>query len=139
MYSADWIVRYGIVKSTLIFSLICVLFSFITYLIIALITDLLHPVGLFMSFIVPAIVVPPICMRQLRLTQLLYRARKDLLMFQEELEKRVAERTLELSNVNEQLKNEIQERKRAEQYLQENEERYRFYPLFSGDKVRYLL
>jgi PAS domain S-box-containing protein len=43
----------------------------------------------------------------------------------EELELRVQERTQELSNINEELKNEIAERKRAEVLLAESEERYR--------------
>jgi len=53
------------------------------------------------------------------------RAAESLQKSRAELEQRVEERTIELTKINEQLKDEIQERKRAEGKLREKEERYR--------------
>ncbi len=56
--------------------------------------------------------------------------RDKLLAYSSELETKVAERTIELKNANEQLQLELIERKRAEERLGESEERYR--TLFEG-------
>ncbi len=50
---------------------------------------------------------------------------EELLVLNEELEKRVAERTLELENANERLQVELSERRRAEQALSIQEQGYR--------------
>ncbi len=53
------------------------------------------------------------------------RQAEELRVSKEELELRVKERTLELSKINEELKNEIAERKRTEVLLADSKERYR--------------
>lgn len=53
------------------------------------------------------------------------RAEEELRKARDELEQRVAERTLELREANLQLRQEIEERKRIEKALRENERRYR--------------
>jgi PAS domain S-box-containing protein len=52
-------------------------------------------------------------------------AEEELRKAHAELEKRVAERTVELVQINEQLKREIEDRKRIEEELRESETRYR--------------
>jgi PAS domain S-box-containing protein len=59
------------------------------------------------------------------------RAVEELRKAHDELELRVKERTAELTKANERLKHEIEERKRAEEYLKISEEKYRL--LFSND------
>jgi len=54
---------------------------------------------------------------------------------QDELELRVAERTSELVRVNAELRNEIKERKKAEEALQEREEMYRLLTETSPDAL----
>ena len=58
-------------------------------------------------------------------TKRLQYAEKELLIAQQEMERRVIERTSDLRNVNKRLKDEISERKRAEEALRESEDRYR--------------
>jgi PAS domain S-box-containing protein len=52
-------------------------------------------------------------------------AEEDLVKARDELEKRVEERTADHANANEQLRLEIEERKRAEEALRESEEKFR--------------
>ena len=52
-------------------------------------------------------------------------AEEALVKARDELEKRVEERTADLANANEQLRLEIEERKRAEEALRESEEKFR--------------
>jgi PAS domain S-box-containing protein len=54
-----------------------------------------------------------------------YQAERKLQEINDLLEHRVAERTAELASVNKELENEIAERKQAEQWLLENEQRFR--------------
>ncbi|MBN2466808.1 MAG: PAS domain S-box protein [Deltaproteobacteria bacterium] len=54
------------------------------------------------------------------------RAEEAVRRAQDELEQRVRERTAELTDVNQRLQQEVEERKRAEISLQQSEERYRY-------------
>jgi PAS domain S-box-containing protein len=65
--------------------------------------------------------------------QRLREANEDLRVHRQEMERRVEERTAELSQINEQLQREIAERKRAEGALRESEEKYRVVADFTFD------
>jgi PAS domain S-box-containing protein len=60
-------------------------------------------------------------------------ANRDKDLLNEELERRVVERTRQLSLVNQELKREIAERKRAEEALRESEQRFRDYAETASD------
>ncbi|MCX5813843.1 MAG: response regulator [Proteobacteria bacterium] len=111
------ITRFGIAKSAFFMSVLCVLVSLLLFFIIAFFAGgyTVRPVDIFASLIIPAFIAPPVCIILLRIVNLLYQARADLLKAQEELEKKVAERTRELTNTNELLREEIEERKRMEE------------------------
>jgi PAS domain S-box-containing protein len=111
------IARFGVVKLTLILTLLCVLSSLLVFLILSHITGYTRPFGIFISLITPLIVAPPVCIILLKVARLLYVAQDELLRAQEVLERKVADRTQELFKANEQLRNEIQERKQAEEEL----------------------
>lgn len=111
------VTRFGIAKSTLVMSALCIIISLLLYFIItfSLGGGVIHPIDVFTSFIIPAIVAPPTCIVLLRIVNLLYQLRADLLKAQEELEKKVTERTRELTDANELLRQEIEERKKMEE------------------------
>jgi len=111
------ITQFGIAKSTLFMSALCVLVSLLLFFTIAFFAGnyTIRPVDIFASLIIPALIAPPVCIILLRIVNLLYQTRSDLLKAQEELEKKVAERTEELKNANEMLKEEMKERKSMEE------------------------
>ncbi len=111
------ITRFGIAKSVFFMSALCILFSLLLFFTIAFFAGgyTVRPVDIFASLIIPALIAPPVCIILLRIVNLLYQTRADLLKAQEELEKKVAERTEALRNANELLKEEIEERKRMEE------------------------
>jgi signal transduction histidine kinase/ActR/RegA family two-component response regulator len=111
------ITRFGTVKYTLFSSALCVLFSLLLYFIIAFTfaDGIIKPIAVLTATVIPAIVAPPFCIILLKIVNLLYQARADLLKAQEEIEKKVTERTEELRNANELLREEIEERKRMEE------------------------
>jgi len=117
--------QFGVVKSTLIFSTFCILFSFLIYLIASSFFGQIRTIGVIVSLITPALVAPPVCVILLKITRALYLAQTEIIKAREALEEKVAERTQELKLANEQLSNEIEERKHAERALRESEERYR--------------
>ena len=119
------ITRLGVLKSTLLMSILSVLLSFLVYLAIAFASGTFRPVGVIISLITPALVAPPVCIALLRLAFSLFHTRQELLAVQGDLEERVKRRTVELEGMNGQLRAEIQERRQVEQDLRESEARYR--------------
>jgi two-component system cell cycle sensor histidine kinase/response regulator CckA len=109
------IIQLGLVKSTLIFSLFAILYSFLIYIAIGLVAGIIRPIGIFVSIVAPALIAPIICVLLIRTTLALYRAEKELLEAQRDLERRVLERTRELEESNRKLTGEIEERKRTEE------------------------
>ncbi|SEM77560.1 PAS domain S-box-containing protein [Syntrophus gentianae] len=110
--------RFGVIKLTGILTAFCVLLSLSFYLAFAFIVGEVRNIGIFLSLLIPSLVAPPVCILLLRLNRSLYRVQEELLRTQEGLERRVAERTEELDEKNERLRDEIQEKKQAEAALQ---------------------
>jgi two-component system, cell cycle sensor histidine kinase and response regulator CckA len=121
MHIRNIVTRASVIKLTLVLALFCILFSLTIYFVTAfIIVGSFRGFEIFLSSFIPAIVSPPVCILLLKVTRSLYRVKEDILKAQAELENRVAGRTQELYRANEQLKEEISERKQAEQNLQES-------------------
>jgi len=117
--------RLGVVKSTVLLSAFCILFSLIIYLTMAFIGDSIRAAGVFMAIVIPAIIAPAACATLLRTTDSLYRAQDEILRARQELEDKVAARTQELTAANAMLREEINARKEVEHSLRDSEERFR--------------
>ena len=115
--------QYGIVTTTLIITLVAMLFSFLLYIGIGTILGEITPVGTLASVIIPVFVAPPIAYVVLRLTQRLGLAEKELLDAYNSLELQVRTRTAELSAANRQLQDEITKRSQTEKKLKKGVER----------------
>jgi diguanylate cyclase (GGDEF)-like protein/PAS domain S-box-containing protein len=77
------------------------------------------------DYLFKAEIRPPLLIRSLRYALERKRAQEALKKQYDLLDQRVQERTVELVRINEQLKKEIEEKRRAEQSLQENEKLFR--------------
>jgi putative nucleotidyltransferase with HDIG domain len=111
--------QFGIVKTTLIITLIAMLCSFLLYLGIGTVLGEITPVSIIASVIIPVLVAPPIAYTVLRLTQRLGLAEKELLDAYNSLELQVRLRTAELVTANRHLQEEIKKRIRTEKKLKQ--------------------
>jgi putative nucleotidyltransferase with HDIG domain len=109
--------RFGIVKATLIATLLAIFSSLVLYFCIATVLGQITPIGIFSSFVIPTCVTPPIAYSILRLAQRLGLAERELLDAYNSLELQVRMRTAELITANRQLQEEIVSRSRTEQKL----------------------
>lgn len=116
----DIVARTSSVKLGLLLTTASSLFSLCLYLVVASAFDSVRIVGVLASLLIPAVTAPPICIVILKVARSLYSAQEEILKAQMELEIKVADRTQELHRANIHLREEIQERKQAEQDLRES-------------------
>ncbi len=109
--------RFGIIKATLIATLLAIFSSLVLYFCIATVLGKITSIGIFSSFVIPTCVTPPIAYSILRLAQRLGFAEKEVLNAYNSLELQVRMRTAELITANRQLQEEIASRSRTEQKL----------------------
>ncbi len=115
------IIRFGVLKLSMVLTLSCVIVSLAIYIILAFLTGIsIRTVGVAISTLTPLIMAPIFCITILNVVRSFYRAQEEIMKAHAELERKVADRTQELQRTNEQLREEIQERKQAEQYLRDS-------------------
>jgi putative nucleotidyltransferase with HDIG domain len=115
--------KFGIVKATLIATLLSILFSFLLYMGIGTALGEITPIGILSSVIIPACVAAPIAYLLLRLSQRLGLAEKELVNAYNSLELQIRLRTAELTKANRLLQNEIALRTRTEKKLKRGVDR----------------
>jgi putative nucleotidyltransferase with HDIG domain len=109
--------RFGIVKATIIATVLAVFSSFVAYFCIGTLLGEITPIATLSSVIIPLLIAPPIAYSVLRLAQRLGFAEKEVLDAYNSLELQVRMRTAELIQANRQLQGEIILRTRSEQQL----------------------
>jgi putative nucleotidyltransferase with HDIG domain len=115
--------RFGIVKATLIATVLAVFSSFVTYIGIGTVLGEITPIATLSSVIIPLLIAPPIAYSVLRLAQRLGLAEKEVLDAYNSLELQVRMRTAELVQANRQLQEEVARRTRSEEKLKNGIER----------------
>ncbi len=109
--------RFGIVKATIIATVLAVFSSFVVYFCIGTLLGEITRIATLSSVIIPLLIAPPIAYSVLRLAQRLGFAEKEVLDAYNSLELQVRMRTAELIQANRQLQEEITLRARSEQQL----------------------
>jgi putative nucleotidyltransferase with HDIG domain len=109
--------RFGIIKATIIATVLAVFSSFVVYFCIGTVLGEITSVATLASVIIPLLIAPPIAYGVLRLAQRLGFAEKEVLDTYNSLELQVRMRTAEFIQANRQLQEEIALRTRSEQQL----------------------
>lgn len=117
VFLRDFLRRFGIVKATILATLLSVSSSFLLYALIGSVLREFTKVGMISSLVIPTLITPPIAYVILRLAQRLGLVERALLDAYNSLEQQVRMRTSELLTANQKLQEEIAARKRTEERL----------------------